>query len=91
MPYADWTVSMIVCACIVAAMKTEFKMRPTEKTTANHDVRDGKLTKGVRFQGNVDIGDPVDTAQRYYPYRYAQPVWSAWSSLIQDRRSQRPE
>lgn len=30
------------------------------------DVRDGKLTKGVRFQGNVDIGDPVMTARRYY-------------------------
>ncbi len=30
------------------------------------DVRDGKLTKGVRFQGNVDIGDPVDMARRYY-------------------------
>ncbi len=30
------------------------------------DVRDSKLTKGVRFQGNVDIGDPVDTARRYY-------------------------
>lgn len=30
------------------------------------DVRDGKLTKGVKFQGNVDIGDPVETAQRYY-------------------------
>ncbi len=29
------------------------------------DVRDGKLTKGVRFQGNVDIGDPVETARRY--------------------------
>lgn len=30
------------------------------------DVRDGKLTKGVRFRDNVDIGDPVDTARRYY-------------------------
>jgi cyclase len=30
------------------------------------DVRDGKLTKGVRFKGNVDIGDPVETAKRYY-------------------------
>ncbi|MDR3073268.1 MAG: imidazole glycerol phosphate synthase subunit HisF [Deltaproteobacteria bacterium] len=30
------------------------------------DVRDGKLTKGVRFQGNVDIGDPVETARAYY-------------------------
>lgn len=30
------------------------------------DVRDGKLTKGVKFQGNVDIGDPVETARLYY-------------------------
>lgn len=30
------------------------------------DVRDGLVTKGVRFQGNVDIGDPVVMARRYY-------------------------
>jgi len=30
------------------------------------DVRDGKLTKGVKFLSNVDIGDPVDTARAYY-------------------------
>ncbi len=24
------------------------------------DVRDGKLTKGIKFKGNVDIGDPVE-------------------------------
>ena len=30
------------------------------------DVRDGKLTKGVKFEGNVDIGDPVETARKYY-------------------------
>lgn len=30
------------------------------------DVRDGRLTKGVKFEGNVDIGDPVETARRYY-------------------------
>lgn len=30
------------------------------------DVRNGHLTKGVRFEGNVDIGDPVETARRYY-------------------------
>ncbi len=30
------------------------------------DVRNGKLTKGVRFQGNIDIGDPVETARKYY-------------------------
>jgi len=30
------------------------------------DVRDGKLTKGVRFEGNRDIGDPVEAAYTYY-------------------------
>ncbi len=30
------------------------------------DVRDGKTTKGIRFKGNVDIGDPVEMAQSYY-------------------------
>jgi len=30
------------------------------------DVRDGKTTKGVRFKGNVDIGDPVKMAREYY-------------------------
>jgi len=29
------------------------------------DVRNGKLTKGVKFEGNVDIGDPVEAARRY--------------------------
>lgn len=30
------------------------------------DVRDGKLTKGIKFKGNVDIGDPVEAARGYY-------------------------
>ncbi|HHO76813.1 MAG TPA: imidazole glycerol phosphate synthase subunit HisF [Deltaproteobacteria bacterium] len=30
------------------------------------DVRDGKTTKGIRFKGNVDIGDPVAMARQYY-------------------------
>jgi len=30
------------------------------------DVRDGKLTKGIKFKGNVDIGDPVEMADFYY-------------------------
>ncbi len=30
------------------------------------DVRNGRLTKGVKFEGNIDIGDPVETARRYY-------------------------
>lgn len=30
------------------------------------DVRSGKTTKGVRFQGNVDVGDPVVMGEKYY-------------------------
>ena len=30
------------------------------------DVREGKTTKGIRFQNNVDIGDPVEMAGYYY-------------------------
>lgn len=30
------------------------------------DVRDGRTTKGVRFENNVDIGDPVEMARYYY-------------------------
>ena len=30
------------------------------------DIRDGKVTKGVRFEGNRDIGDPAELAARYY-------------------------
>ena len=30
------------------------------------DVRDGRTTKGIRFRDNVDIGDPVEMARRYY-------------------------
>ena len=28
------------------------------------DVRNGRLTKGVKFVGNEDIGDPVETARQ---------------------------
>jgi cyclase len=30
------------------------------------DVRNGQVTKGVKFQGNQDLGDPVEFARRYY-------------------------
>jgi cyclase len=30
------------------------------------DVRAGKVTKGIEFQGNVDVGDPVAMARAYY-------------------------
>ncbi|MBN1256791.1 MAG: imidazole glycerol phosphate synthase subunit HisF [Planctomycetes bacterium] len=30
------------------------------------DVRNRKVTKGVKFKGNIDIGDPVEMAAQYY-------------------------
>jgi len=30
------------------------------------DVKDGRTTKGIRFKDNVDVGDPVEMARRYY-------------------------
>lgn len=30
------------------------------------DVKDGRTTKGVRFKGNVEVGDPVEMAAEYY-------------------------
>ena len=30
------------------------------------DVREGKTTKGIKFENNVDIGDPVEMAKYYY-------------------------
>ncbi|MBW1615554.1 MAG: imidazole glycerol phosphate synthase subunit HisF [Deltaproteobacteria bacterium] len=30
------------------------------------DVREGRVTKGVKFKNNMDIGDPVSLAQFYY-------------------------
>ena len=30
------------------------------------DVRDKKVTKGIKFKGNIDIGDPVELARQYY-------------------------
>ena len=30
------------------------------------DVKNGRTTKGVNFQNNIDIGDPVEMAAAYY-------------------------
>ncbi len=30
------------------------------------DVREGRVTKGIKFKNNIDIGDPVSLAQFYY-------------------------
>jgi imidazole glycerol-phosphate synthase subunit HisF len=29
------------------------------------DIRDGQVTKGVKFQHNIDVGDPLELARRY--------------------------
>ena len=44
---------------------TELPMLMGERFEVLVDVRDGKLTKGIKFAGNVDIGDPVESAKRY--------------------------
>jgi cyclase len=41
-------------------------MAVTKRVIVCLDVRNGMVTKGVKFQGNVDLGDPVDYARRYY-------------------------
>ncbi|MBA2481813.1 MAG: imidazole glycerol phosphate synthase subunit HisF [Planctomycetes bacterium] len=38
----------------------------TKRVIVCLDVRDGQVTKGVKFAGNVDLGDPVEYARRYY-------------------------
>ncbi|RLA83391.1 MAG: imidazole glycerol phosphate synthase subunit HisF, partial [Deltaproteobacteria bacterium] len=30
------------------------------------DIKDGKTTKGIKFKGNVPVGDPVEMARYYY-------------------------
>jgi imidazole glycerol-phosphate synthase subunit HisF len=37
----------------------------TKRVIVCLDVRNGLVTKGVKFQGNVDLGDPVEYARRY--------------------------
>ena len=38
----------------------------TKRVIVCLDVRNGLVTKGVKFEGNQDLGDPVDYARRYY-------------------------
>ena len=54
-PYAlDWPSSVITISRVL-----------TKRVIVCLDVRDGQVTKGVKFQGNVDLGDPVAYAARY--------------------------
>jgi cyclase len=38
----------------------------TKRVIVCLDVRNGKVTKGVQFAGNVDLGDPVEMGAQYY-------------------------
>lgn len=38
---------------------------PSKRIIACLDVRDGRVVKGVRFEGHADAGDPLDLALRY--------------------------
>lgn len=38
----------------------------TKRVIVCLDVRNGKVTKGVKFQENVDLGDPAEMGRRYY-------------------------
>ncbi len=49
------------------------------------DVREGKTTKGIRFKGNVDIGDPVDMAREYYEQGVDELVFYDITASSDDR------
>ena len=38
----------------------------TKRISPCLDVRDGRVTKGVKFQNNIELGDPVEMASKYY-------------------------
>ncbi len=38
----------------------------TKRVIVCLDVRNRKVTKGIKFAGNVDLGDPVDMGRQYY-------------------------
>ncbi|HPQ43332.1 MAG TPA: imidazole glycerol phosphate synthase subunit HisF [Syntrophales bacterium] len=49
------------------------------------DVRDGKTTKGIKFKGNVDIGDPVEMARQYYEQGVDELVFYDITASSDDR------
>lgn len=38
----------------------------TKRVIVCLDVRNGKVTKGIKFKENVDLGDPVEMGRKYY-------------------------
>lgn len=49
------------------------------------DVRNGKTTKGIKFKGNVDIGDPVEMASEYYRQGVDELVFYDITASAEDR------
>ncbi len=49
------------------------------------DVRNGKTTKGIKFEGNVDIGDPVKMAREYYDQGCDELVFYDITASSEDR------
>ncbi|MFP4374304.1 MAG: imidazole glycerol phosphate synthase subunit HisF [Spirochaetaceae bacterium] len=50
------------------------------------DVRDGKTTKGIKFKGNIDIGDPVEMARTYYEQGVDELVFYDITASAERRR-----
>ncbi len=51
------------------------------------DVKDGRTTKGVKFQNNLDIGDPVEMAKKYYEQGVDELVFY---DIMASARGERP-
>jgi len=51
------------------------------------DVKDGRVVKGVKFQGLMDMGDPVELATRYYESGADEVTFLDVSASIEGRRA----
>jgi len=51
------------------------------------DVHDGRVTKGVNFQGNVDVGDPLELAANYDADRIDELVFYDITASAESRSS----
>lgn len=49
------------------------------------DVRDGKVTKGIKFKGNIDIGNPVELAIKYYEQGVDELVFYDITASVENR------
>ena len=51
------------------------------------DVKDGRVVKGVKFQGLTDIGDPVELAKKYYEAGADEITFLDVSASLEGRRA----